>query len=82
MWGGENGSVGAEADHHIDGGMPRPQGGTFIPFVPMRRLSERVCAPYWFVCFFISQTTQFPCLLSNIYVYVLCCGVSPVSLFT
>lgn len=29
--GGENGSVGAGADHHVDGGTPGPQRGTFVP---------------------------------------------------
>ena len=44
---GENGSVGADADHHIDGGMSGPGRGTFVPFDPARGPNERdlVMAP-------------------------------------
>ena len=38
---GENGSVGADADYHVDSGIPRPGRGTFVPFDPAGGPGER-----------------------------------------
>jgi len=38
---GENGSMGADADHNIDDGVPGPGRGTFVPFDPTRGPNER-----------------------------------------
>lgn len=38
---GENGSVSADADHNVDGGMSGPGRGAFVPFDPTKGPNER-----------------------------------------